>query len=380
VKRRLVWVLVIGLTAATTLAALAMRKPAAPAAAAAAATAAAQAIEFLPGDLWAVSTVALSRGLPLTGTLRAANQTTVKTRVAGDLVQLLVREGETVRKGQVLARIDATEYEWRVKREQASLAAAQAQLDMATKTRENNAQLLAKGFISQNAFDNAQSGFDAAVGTRDAAAAALELARKALADTVLRAPMAGTVAERFAQPGEKLPVDGRVLSLVDLASIELEVPIPADDIGQVAVGQRTEFGLEGTAQQLTGKVVRISPATTSGSRSVPVYIAVDPAKVTLRVGMFAQGRLLLDKAPPTLAVPATALREEAGTSSVLALVDGRIAKLAVTTGRHGSADGGPDLVEVRGGLAAGTQVVRQFDPRLAVGAPAVVAGAAARGR
>jgi multidrug efflux pump subunit AcrA (membrane-fusion protein) len=126
--------------------------------------------------------------------------------------------------------------------------------------------------------------------------------------------------------------------------------------------------------------VRISPATTSGSRSVPVYIAVDPAKVTLRVGMFAQGRLLLDKAPPTLAVPATALREEAGTSSVLALVDGRIAKLAVTTGRHGSADGGPDLVEVRGGLAAGTQVVRQFDPRLAVGAPAVVAGAAARGR
>src|SRR6185295_19547118 len=113
-----------------------------------------QSIEFLPGDLWTAQAVQLGRSLPLTGTLRAKDQTTVKTRVAGDLVQLLVREGENVRKAQTVARIDATEYEWRVKREEASLAAAQAQLDMATKTRAKNAQLLAKGFISQNAFDS----------------------------------------------------------------------------------------------------------------------------------------------------------------------------------------------------------------------------------
>jgi len=220
VKVRTVVIAVAALAAAAT-AGIALRKSAPQASANAPAT---QAIEFLPGDVWTVQPVRLTRSLPLTGTLRAADQTTVKTRVAGDLVQLLVREGETVRKGQTLARIDATEYEWRVKREEASLAAAQAQLDLAAKTRANNAQLLAKGFISQNAFDNAQSGFDAAVGTRDAAAAALELARKSLADTLITAPMAGTVAERFAQAGEKLPIDGKVLSLVDLSSMELEFP------------------------------------------------------------------------------------------------------------------------------------------------------------
>jgi RND family efflux transporter MFP subunit len=377
VKRRTLWTAVGVVAVAGALAVFALRKPAP---APVVLTAATQTVEFLPGDLWTAQVVPLSRSLPLTGTLRARDQTTVKTRVAGDLVQLLVREGESVRKGQTLARIDATEYEWRVKREQASLVAAQAQLDMATKTRANNAQLLAKGFISQNAFDNAQSGLDGAVGTRDAAAAALELARKSLADTVVTAPMAGTVAERFAQPGEKLPVDGRVLSLVDLASIELEVPIPADDIAQVAIGQRAEFGPEGSATRLAGKVVRISPATATGSRSVLVFFAVERPDAALRVGMFAQGRLLLEKSEPTLAVPVSALHDEAGSTVLLAIVDGRISKVAVTSGRRGGTDGGPDLVEVRGGLAAGVQVVRQFDARLTPGALATVASVPAASR
>jgi RND family efflux transporter MFP subunit len=377
VKRRTVVTLVAAASVAAALGALAMRKPAP---AVVANPAAPQTIEFLPSDLWTAQAVPLARSLPLTGTLRAFDQTTVKTRVAGDLVQLQVREGEKVRKGQTLARIDATEYEWRVKREEASLAAAQAQVDMATKTRAYNSQLLAKGFISQNAFDNAQSGLDSAAGTRDAAAAALELARKSLADTLVTAPMAGTVAERFAQPGEKLPVDGKIVSLVDLASLELEVPIPADDIAQVTIGQRAEFGPEGSPARRSGKVVRISPATTGGSRSVLVFVAVDQPDATLRVGMFAQGRLLLDNSEPTLAVPATALRDEAGASVVLAITDGRISKVTVTPGRRASTDGGPDLVEIRSGLTAGTQVVRQFDARLTPGASATVAGTPAASR
>lgn len=362
-KTRTAFVALAVATLATVTAALALRKAPPPVAS----TAGPATAEFLATDLWTVQPVALARSLPLTGTLRAAKQTIVKTKVAGDLVQLAVREGETVAQGQVLARIDATEYEWRVKREQAALAAAQAQLDMATKTRANNAQLLARGFISQNAFDAAQSSLDAALANRDAAAAALELARKALADTVIRAPMAGTVAERFAQPGEKLPVDGRVLSLVDLASLEIEAPIPADEIAAVRVGQRVEFRPEGMAQTLTGKVARVSPATASGTRSVFVYIALDSTDAALRAGMFGQGRLWLQRSAPVPAVPASALREEAGRTNLLAVIDGKLARLAVTTGARGSAEDGLELIEIRGGLAAGQQVVRKFDARLVAG-------------
>lgn len=371
--RRFVWLVAAGLATGAALTALAMRQAPAPTVTAAPAAA----VEFLTGDLWRVQALPLARSLPITGTLRAANQTIVKTKVAGDLVQLLVREGETVAKGQVLARIDATEYEWRVRREQATLAAAQAQLELAAKTRANNERLRAQGFISQNAFDSAQSGFDAALASRDAAAAALELARKALADTVIRAPMAGVVAERFAQPGEKLPLDGRVLSLVDLGSLEIEAPIPADEIAAVRVGQAAEFRPEGTNVTLTGKVARISPATASGSRSVLVYIALDRTEASLRAGMFGQGRLWLARSEPVLAAPASAVHEEAGGSSVLAIVDGKLARLHVTTGARGTAGNALELVEIRGGLAEGQQVVRRFDPRLLPGTPAKVVGAAA---
>lgn len=361
---------VVALVAVGGAAAVALRRPAAPVPQS---TIAAPAVEFLAHELWTAQPLVLERTLPLTGTLKAANQTIVKTKVAGDLVRLAVREGESVRAGQLVARIDPTEYEWRVKREQAALAAAQAQLDIAAKTRENSAQLLAKGFISQTAFDSAQSSLEAARGNRDAAAAALELARKALADTEIRAPMAGTVAERFAQPGEKLPVDGRVLSLVDLSSIELEAPIPADEIAQIAVGTRAEFRPEGSDRTYTGKVVRINPATAPGSRSVFVYIAVEPVDTALRAGMFANGRLVLGRSAPVLAVPFSAVREEAGRAAVLAVVDGRLAQVAVTVGMRGSAEGLDDAVEIRSGLAAGTQVVRQFDARLPIGGAVKIA-------
>jgi RND family efflux transporter MFP subunit len=325
-------------------------------------------IEFIADDLVTLAPRPLERTVALTGTVKAANQTIVKTKVAGDLVQLLVREGEAVKAGQVVARIDGTEYEWRVKREQAALAASQAQLDMAAKTRANNAQLLAKGFISQNAFDNAASGLDAARGNRDAAAAALEISRKALADTVLRAPMAGLVAERFAQQGEKLPVDGRVLSIVDLSSLEVEAPIPADDIAQVSIGNAAEFAIEGGTRRFTGKVVRINPATVAGSRSIFVYVRIDQPDPSLRAGVFVNGRLLLARGAPVLALPVTAVREDGGAARVLAVVDGKLAQVPVQLGARSG-----DAAEIKSGLPAGVQVVRSFDTRLAVGAPVRIA-------
>lgn len=349
--------------------AIALRRPAsAPPPRAAAAS-----VELLPAELWTAQPVVLAQTLPLTGTFKAANQTVVKAKVAGELVELLVREGERVRAGQLLARIDATEYELRVRREQAALDAAQAQLDIATKSRENNAQLLAKGFISQIAFDNAQSAYEAARANRAAAAAALDLARKSLADTQIRAPIAAAVAERFAQPGEKLPVDGRVLSLVDPASIELEAAIPADNIARIAPGMRAEFRAEGSQREYSGEVVRINPATAAGSRSVFVYIAVAQADTAIRAGMFAQGRLVLERTAPVLAVPYSAVREEAGRAALLAVIDGKLAQVPVTVGVRGRTDGIEDAIEVRGGLAPGTQVVRQFDARLPIGATVQIA-------
>jgi len=276
------------------------------------ATAAPAAMEFLPGDLVTVQAGELRRVLPLSGALRALNQASVKARVAGEVQQVLVREGEAVKEGQVLARIDTADYQAKVDQARGSLVAAQGQLEIATQTRNNNQVLLDKGFISRNAFDTASSQFDIARANVDSARGALEVARKALADTVVRSPITGMISARNVQPGEKVAVDGKLLDVVDLSQMELEAPVPTNDILQVQIGQEVLVSVEGLPQKVIGRVVRINPATQSGSRSIMVYVRLDNPKGLLRAGMFADAGLTLEKKDDVLSVPGTAIQIEDG--------------------------------------------------------------------
>ena len=350
--------------------------PPAPSAAGAPAPAAAeQPIEFAPGDVAALAPVTIARTVPLTGTLRPVEQTVVKTKVAGELREVPVREGMPVRRGQTVARIDPLEYEVRVRERDAQLKSATSQLEQARRTLENTRQLKERNFVSQSALDQAQSAWEVASGNRDAAAAQLALARKALVDTVLASPIDGIVAERFAQPGEKLPVDGRVMSIVDLSRMEIEAPVPAAEIGAVRVGQSVELRIEGVAQRQLGRIVRIAPATQAGTRSVPVYIALDNRDPSVRAGLFAQGDLQVETRAGVIAVPQASIRDSGGRTFVYAIVDGRVVERDVRLGLRDATPGGA-RVEILGGLSAGERIVAANLGALRVGAPARVQPAA----
>ncbi|HVL59032.1 MAG TPA: efflux RND transporter periplasmic adaptor subunit [Burkholderiaceae bacterium] len=318
-------------------------------------------IEFVDSDLVTVTPMRLARSIPLTGTLRPTQQTVVRSKVGGEIRELAVREGDPVRRGQTIARIDPVEYEWRVREREAQLKAAQLQVEQAQRTFDNNRRLLERGFISQNAFDNARSSHDVAIANRDAAAAQLTLARKALGDATLTAPMDGIVAERFAQAGEKVAVDGRILSIVDLSRMEIEAPVPAAVIGSVGIGQKVELAVEGIGRRQLGEIVRISPVTQAGTRSVPVYIALENRDPSVRAGMFAQGSIAVDARDAVLAIPQAAVRDEAGRSFVY-LIDGerltqREVRLGVRDETVAAPGGGAGVVEVVAGLAAGDRIV-----------------------
>jgi membrane fusion protein (multidrug efflux system) len=345
--------------------------PPASAASAALATvaASAQPIEFAAGDVVTLAPVTVARSVPLTGTLRPVEQTVVKTKVAGELRELAIREGMAVRRGQTVARIDPLEYEVRVRERDAQLKAAGSQLEQARRTLENTRQLKERNFVSQSALDQAQSGWEVATANRDAAAAQLALARKALADTALLAPIGGIVAERFAQPGEKLPVDGRVMSIVDLSRMEIEAPVPAAEVGVVRIGQPVELRIEGVAQRQLGRIVRIAPATQAGTRSVPVWIALENRDPSVRAGLFAQGDLQVETREGVLAVPQAAIRDAGGRSFVYAIVDGRVVERDVRLGLR-DATPGAARVEVLEGLSAGDRIVAANLGALRVGAPA----------
>lgn len=311
--------------------------------------------EFLQGDLFIVEPRTLERTLPLTGSLAPLNEATVKAKVVGELVAVTVREGESVTQGQVLARIDLTEVQARVAARQADVQAARAQLVWAEKNRGQQKALLDKAFISQSAFDNIQSNYDVAAARLRAAEAELVVARKSLGDAVLVAPISGIVSQRHAQPGERVSLDAKVVSIVDLARLQLEAAVPPAAIGQVKVGQPINFRIEGFGErEFTGRIERINPAATTGSRSISVYAVIDNREGLLRGGMFAQGALTLSRVEGALAVPASAVREEIGQTFVYAIEDGRVKKKNVKVGP-------PDAtgsVQVLEGLAAGERIVR----------------------
>ena len=339
-----------------------------PASPAAAKTGAPTALEFLASEVFTTEPAELRQVMQLTGTLRAVDQVIVKAKVAAEVRAVMVREGESVKAGQVVVKLDTSEYEARVAQARGNLNNARAQMEIATKARDNNLALVEKGFISKNAFDNSASQYAAAKASVDSAQGALDIVLKSLNDTVSRAPISGLVSVRHVQPGEKVAMDSRLLEIVNLQQLELEAAVPSSEISKVAIGQKVELRIEGLAQRFDGKVVRINPATQAGSRSVPVYIQVANPHNLLRVGMFADGRLLLSSKAGTVTLPQSAVRKVNDGSFVFAIVNNKIERLPVTLGGTGLV-GDDHHIEISSGLEFGAQVIRADMGNLTPGTP-----------
>ncbi len=322
---------------------------------AAATPAAARVMELAAVDIATVTSGPLETIVPLSGTLRPLNQTLLKSKVAGELRELPMREGESVRKGQVVARFDEVELRARVAEKRANVEATRAQLDLARKTWSMNADLLSKGFISQNAADNVANTVQVGEATLASAQAQLDLVQRALADAVVRAPMDGVVAERFAQPGEKLPVDSKLLSIVDVTRMELEAEVPSSDIAFVKPGQPVEFSIEGIAgKPFQGRIERINPSADERSRAVKVYVVLPNPGRELRGGMFAKGSLRLASEVQTTLMALSALREERGEPVVYRLDGDAVIRQSVSIGLR---DTGRGVVQIVSGLEPGMRVL-----------------------
>ncbi len=315
-------------------------------------------VELAATDVARAATQALVQGLPLSGTLKAVNTAVVKARVAGELQGLSVREGDTVRAGQEIARIDPAESQARLRQAREQADAARAQVEIAQRQYDNNQALVGQGFISRTALDSSQSSLAGARASYQAALAAVDVAKKALDDTVLRAPIGGQVSQRLAQPGERVAVDARVVEIVDPSRLELEALVGAADSVRVGVGQQATLAVEGATQPVRAVVSRINPSAQAASRSVAVYLAVAGAP-GLRQGLFARGELATGRASG-MAVPLSALRTDKPAPYLQVVENERVAHKAVTPGVRGEAaadgTGREPLVAVTG-VAEGAVVI-----------------------
>jgi RND family efflux transporter MFP subunit len=311
-------------------------------------------VELAQTDVVRAQTRELAQGLPISGSLKAVNSAVVKARAAGELQGLTLREGDTVKAGQVIARVDATEYLARVQQAQQQADAAKAQIDIAQRQFDNNKALVEQGFISRTALDTSLNNLEAAKATHKAALAAVNMNRKTLDDTVLRAPISGVVAQRLAQPGERVAVDAHVVEIVDLSQLEMEATLSGADSVDVRVGQDAMLQVEGTSRPVHAKVARINPSAQAGSRSVLAYLAIADA-TGLRQGLFAQGTLATAQTS-ALSVPLSTVRTDKPAPYVQVVENNQVAQRTVEMGLRG--ESGNEIMVAVSGLAPGALVIR----------------------
>jgi len=370
-KRKTFWIIAVVLLVATGMALMKKKSqgnavPASASAAAVSTQTSPAVLEFLPADIVEVGNTEVRKLLALSGALRAVNQAAVKAKVAGDITEVLVREGEAVQAGQVLIKMDSSDYLARQAQAKGALAAAQGQMEIARLARDNNKAMLEKSFISKNAYDNTNNQYAIALANVDSAKGALTVAQKALADTVIRAPISGTISNRMVQPGEKISPDNRLLDVVDLRMLEMEAPVPTQDIASIKIGQAVQLKIEGVPEVVDGKVVRINPATTAGSRSIMAYVQVANPDTILRAGMFGEAQLVIDKKAEVLSVPETAIQYEGEQAFVYAIENNVLQQKPVKLGLRGESQGKP-VVEVISGLAPQAKIVKANLGRLRAG-------------
>ena len=295
----------------------------------------ARALALAPDDVARAQVQTLVTGVPVTGTLRAKNTALVKARVPGVLRDLTVREGDPVRAGQILARVDAAEYDQRFQQAQLQADAAGAQAEIAQRQYDNNAALEQEGFISQTALAASRANLNAAQANFHAAQAGAAVARHSVADTVLTAPIAGAVSRRLAQPGERVMPEAPIVEIVDLSQLELQAPVSPGDSLTVRVGQVARLTVEGAPETVTATITRINPSTQVGSRDVLVYLAIPAESPGLRQGLFAQGVLETGETR-MLAVPLDAVRTDRPQPSVPVVKNGRVYWVPVQMGARGA--------------------------------------------
>ena len=326
-------------------------------------------LEFMSREVVQPALARMPALVQFSGPLVAPQTSLVRAKAAGTLEALSAAEGSRVQAGQVIGRIDMAETSSRVAERSANLESARATLAQAERTHASNERLAAQQFISPIALDNSRAAVDTARAALHAAQAALDTTRVGLRDATLLAPISGIVAKRHVLPGEKLSIDQPVLTIVDLARLELAGSVGTHEVSRLAAGMPVEVRVEGVAEPVAGRIARIAPAAEPGTRSIGVTVELANPGETLRAGQYALARATLADDRERLTLPLAAVGNSAGQDHVWLIEDGLLARRAVTLGRRDEREG---RIEVLQGVNPASQVLAARFDNLREGARALI--------
>ena len=307
----------------------------------------------------------LRSGPAISGTLQPKLEARVRAEIMGSVEHTYVDEGQRVRKGVLLARIDDSAVRDAYLSARSGVRTAESALQNAQRNAERATRLEQAGALPERDLETAQLNLTNAQGALADARARLAAAQKQLGNTEVRSPIDGSVSERQVAAGDVVQVGGAMFTIVDLRTLRLEATVPIEELGRLRVGSPVEFGVTGFDRRFTGKIERINPAVDSATRQVRIYVTIPNAEQSLVSGLFAEGRVATD-ARRAIAVPVSAI-DRRGTSPVIHRI--KEGKVQVVPVQLGVEDEAAELVEIHAGVVQGDTVLLGSAQAVTEGSP-----------
>lgn len=313
------------------------------------------AVQVGPENVVVVPVQEISTGPLISGTLMAEKDANVRAEVSGSILEVTAAEGQQVRRGRVLARIEDQALGDAYKSAQSAVRSAEQALAVATREAERTESLVKGGALAERDLDTARNAVTAAQAQLEDARSRVAAAGKQVANLIIRSPMDGVVAERQANAGDVVSPGTELYRIIDPRSMQLEASVPSESLAAIKIGLPVQFQVRGyPGQTFDGRIERISPTADPVTRQVPIFVTIPNTAGRLVAGLFAEGRVA-QQSKRALVVPLSAVNmSDPKAAWVLRATSGKAERVPVTLGLR---DEQTERVEITSGLKEGDRLL-----------------------
>lgn len=310
-----------------------------------------------PEDLITLTSASLASGPSITGSVQPERRADLRAEIPAVVLQVLKENGDNVRRGELLVRLDDTAIRDALASAEANVRASTQALEQATRQFERVKTLRGSGMASAQAYDDAETRKNNAQSEVEAARTRAAQAKQQLQRTEIRAPFDGVVSDRRVSAGDTAQIGKELLKVIDPNSLRLEGMVSADSIGEVKAGQAVSFRVNGYGDQVfAGKVRRVNPSANPTTRQVELQVDFVDRNQPKLAGLYAEGQIETASAEG-ITLPASALVREGDKASVWR-VNAKTSTLERTAVIVGERDNRTGHIVLKQGVNAGDRVIR----------------------
>jgi RND family efflux transporter MFP subunit len=309
-----------------------------------------------PEDVRAIGQTARASGPVITGTIQPEKRADLRAEISAVVVQVLKDNGEAVRQGELLVRLDDAAIRDNMTSANEAVRASSQSLEQAERTLQRQKTLQAQGMTSMAALEDAELRRNSAQSDLVAARARVATARQQLSRTEVRAPFAGVVSERKTSVGDTAQVGRELLKVIDPKSLRLDGLVAADRIGELRVGQPVRFRVNGYPDtEFAGRLKRLDLTANAATRQIAVQVEITGGEMPKVAGLYAEGRIETG-ATQVISVPETDLVRAGDNAHAWRVAGSALQKVPLKLGERDARNG---EVVVLSGLAAGDRILRR---------------------